>query len=188
MKIKWGKLFLWVAIIWLFGGLLLIYVLDTRHQAAGTRMDSIIGGASASMHGKVIPVVVINMSQDGALNSENVLLRGDLYLLMKRVDATSRVFFNDLDSLQYLDNSQQGLISLDSNPDVYNNLLIGQFTRGGKAFNEKTALDMGVRAIDIYTEPKEVENYGQVIGEVVMANGNRYPLQIIQVESRYLGL
>lgn len=190
MKVNWIKMLVWAALVWLVLGIFVVYKLNERFQAVAgkSHMDSIAGQPPIAQSSKMVPVVVVNMGQTGEMNTEKSLLHGDLYLLMKKVDSNSRVFFNDLDALQFLDSSQQGFISADNYPDVYNQLTIGQFTQGGKGFAEKTVGDMGVRSITVYPEPKMVDQYGQVIGDVLMANGNRYPLQVIEVEGKYLGM
>lgn len=186
MKINWPQIFGIFVIILIVISFVLLYMLGTRFQSAGSAMDDLFDTGTAIYHGKMVPVIVINISQDGAVDTEAALLRGDLYLLMENVDDKTKIFFNDVNSLQQLDEYQQGMLS--SNNAVYSKLEIGQFVHGGKDFNEVSLADAGVRAIEIYPAPKQLDKYGQVVGDVVMANGNHYPLQLIQVESKNLGL
>lgn len=186
MKINWARIFAGIGILLVLVAIVLLYLMDTyRQSAAGSSyMDTLIGDKVTTQNG-LVSVVVINVSEDGALDTENALLRGDLYLLMQSLDDKNKIFFNDLASLQSLDEYQQGTIS--SNNAAYDKLEIGQFSRQGKKFTEQSLMAAGIKQIQVYPEPRQLDKYGQVIGEVLMADGVRYPLQIIQVESKYLG-
>ncbi len=175
-----------IIFIVLLSGFSTLYLLNTHHNEAGSRMDSLASGQAA--YGQQVAVVVVNLRPDGALDTNAALLHGDFYLLMGVLESNNqaRVFFNTLEDLQAVDDTRQGIVS-EGNP-AYDRMEVGQFSRLGKEFHEETLKGAGVRAVEIYDAPKQKDKYGQVLGEVVMSNGNRYPIQIIQTESKYLGL
>lgn len=183
MKINGTWVFLTLLLALMGLGFVLLFMVGTHYVGGGSYMDNLAEGQAA--YGKEVSVVVVNLREDGALDTEAALFKGELYLLMQVLDNKTRIFFNDLSALQTLDEYQQNMVS--ANNAVYKNLEVGQFSRAGKAFNEEGLEAAGIRALELYSEPRQKEKYGQVIGEVVMANGNRYPLQIVNIESKYLG-
>ncbi|MBI5448530.1 MAG: hypothetical protein HY939_07410 [Gammaproteobacteria bacterium] len=184
MKINGGMVFVVITFIIVIVFVVLLYLMDTHRELNGTTYIANLTGDQSITQQKVVPVVIINLSDDGAIDTEQALMRGDLYLLMKYVDARTKIFFNNVDDLQQLDEYQRGI--LNSGNEVYAQLEVGQFTNHGRGFVEQSLVKAGVVEVEFYPEPKQFDKYGQAIGEVVMADGNRYPLQIVQVDSKYL--
>lgn len=178
-----SNIFIASLLILLFIGFSVFFPLRVRTPSLGSHIDDHFSSAKR-MSEFDVPVIVVNPTQDGALDSENALLKGNLYLLIQKRDDHTKMVFNDLFSLQQLHENYQGVIT--PGDYIYKDLEVGQYLKHGKALNEKSLLEAGIRAIEIYPENRQHDKYGQVLGRVVLANGNAYPLQIVHVNSKYL--
>ena len=68
-----------------------LYFINHYKPNGGSYMGNLAGGGA--VYGKEVSVVVINLSDDGALNTKQALFSGEFYLLMQVMDAKRRIFF-----------------------------------------------------------------------------------------------